>query len=137
MPPPYFKLGSPPAPKFPPMDLGLAGRVALVCGSTKGLGRAVAKALAQEGARVAVNGRHADSVKQAAHQLSSEAAEAVMPFVADVSDPAQAGDLVGRGHHEAGGPEVLFGTAGGPPGGPFTPKRAAAFPRPVEVDLLS
>src|SRR6267142_2150789 len=63
------------------MDLGLAGRVALVCGSTKGLGRAVAKALAQEGARVAVNGRHQDSVEQAAQQLSSEAAQPVMPFV--------------------------------------------------------
>src|SRR5207302_1999163 len=77
------------------MDLGLAGRVALVCGSTKGLGRAVAKALAQEGARVAVNGRHDDSVEHAAHQLSSEAAETVMPFVADVGDSAQAEGLVG------------------------------------------
>src|SRR5438132_633589 len=66
------------------MDLGLAGRVALVCGSTKGLGRAVAKALAHEGARVAINGRHEDSVEHAAQQLSSESAQAVMPFVADV-----------------------------------------------------
>src|SRR2546428_567637 len=51
------------------MDLGLAGRVALVCGSTKGLGRAVAKALAQEGPRVAVNGGHADAVEHVAQQL--------------------------------------------------------------------
>src|SRR5438034_8532387 len=78
------------------MDLGLAGRVALVCGSTKGLGRAVAKALAHEGARVAINGRHEDSVEQAAQQLSSESAQAVMPFVADVGDPSQAEGLVER-----------------------------------------
>src|SRR5206468_3398490 len=64
------------------MDLGLAGRVALVCGSTKGLGRAVAKALAHEGARVAINGRHEESVQHAAQQLSSESAQAVMPSVA-------------------------------------------------------
>src|SRR5438034_11674159 len=79
------------------MDLGLAGRVALVCGSTKGLGRAVAKALAHEGARVAINGRHEDSVEHAAQQLSSESAQAVMPFVADVGDPSQAEGLeIGR-----------------------------------------
>ena len=67
------------------MDLGLAGRVALVCGSTKGLGRAVAKALGQEGARVAINGRHEDSVAHAAQQLSSETGQAVLPFVADTT----------------------------------------------------
>ncbi len=119
------------------MDLGLAGRVALVCGSTKGLGRAVAKALAQEGARVAVNGRHADSVKQAAKQLSSEAAQAVMSFVADVSDPAQAGALVERVHHEAGRLDVLFCNAGGPPAAPFAHQTAEAFQRAVELNLLS
>src|SRR5438046_9412881 len=78
------------------MDLGLAGRVALVCGSTKGLGRAVAKALAQEGARVAVNGRHEDSVNRVALQLTSETGQTVLPFVADVGGPAQARGLLER-----------------------------------------
>src|SRR2546430_8906920 len=97
------------------MDLGLAGRVALVCGSTKGLGRAVAKALAHEGARVAINGRHEDSVDHAAQQLSSESAQAVMPFVADVGDPSQAEGLVERVHHQMGRLDVLFCNASGPP----------------------
>ena len=98
------------------MDLGLAGRVALVCGSTKGLGRAVAKALAQEGARVGVNGRHDDLVDQAAQQLASETRQTVLPFVADVGVPAQAEALVERVHHELGRLDVLFCNASGPPG---------------------
>src|SRR6267142_1105699 len=105
------------------MDLGLAGRVALVCGSTKGLGRAVAKALAQEGARVAVNGRHQDSVEQAAQQLSSEA--------------AQAAGLVERVRHELGRLDVLFCNAGGPPAAPFTHPPAEAFQQAVAPNLLS
>jgi len=119
------------------MDLGLTGRVALVCGSTKGLGRAVAKALAQEGARVAVNGRHQDSVEQAAQQLSSEAAQAVMPFVADVAEPAQAAGLVERVRHEMGRLDVLFCNAGGPPAAPFTDQPAEAFQQAVALNLLS
>src|SRR5256886_8118832 len=119
------------------MELGRAGRGALVCGSTKGLGGAVAKALAQEGARVAVNGRHDDSVEHAAHQLSSEAAETVMPFVADVGDSARAGGLVERVHHERGRLDVLFCNASGPPAAPFTHQPAEAFRRALELNLLS
>src|SRR5207244_7281228 len=115
------------------MDLGLAGRVALVCGSTKGLGRAVAKALAHEGARVAINGRHEDSVEHVAQQLSSESAQAVMPFVADVGDPAQAEGLVERVHHQMGRLDVLFCNASGPPAAPFTHQPAEAFHRAVEL----
>jgi len=100
------------------MDLGLAGRVALVCGSTKGLGRAVAKALAQEGARVVVNGRHAESVERVSVELSAETGQAVTPAAADVGVPAQAEGVVERVHHELGRLDVLFCNAGGPPAAP-------------------
>src|SRR5213080_2385119 len=119
------------------MDLGLAGRVALVCGSTKGLGRAVAKALAQEGARVAVNGRHEDSVNRVALQLTSETGQTVLPFVADVGVPAQAQGLVERVHRELGRLDVLFCNASGPPAAPFSHQTGEAFQRAVELNLLS
>ena len=119
------------------MDLGLAGRVALVCGSTQGLGRAVAKALAQEGARVAVNGRHQDSVERVARQLAGETGQDVLPLAADVGDPAQATDLVGRVHHELGRLDVLFCNAGGPPAAPFRDQTAEAFRQAIELNLLS
>jgi 3-oxoacyl-[acyl-carrier protein] reductase len=119
------------------MELGLAGRVALVCGSTKGLGRAVAKALAQEEARVAVNGRHEDAVERVAHELTGETGQPVTPFVADVGIPTQAEALVERVHHELGRLDVLFCNASGPPAAPFTQQSAEAFHRAVEVNLLS
>jgi 3-oxoacyl-[acyl-carrier protein] reductase len=119
------------------MDLGLAGRVALVCGSTQGLGRAVAKALAHEGARVAINGRHENSVAHAAQQLSSETGQVVLPFAADVSDGAEAAGLVERVHHEMGRLDVLFCNASGPPAAPFTHQPADAFQRALELNLLS
>src|SRR6266576_4729962 len=88
------------------MDLGLAGRVALVCGSTRGIGRAVAKALAQEGARVAINGRHQDAVERAARELESEMQCDVTGFAADVAVPQDAERLVQRVAHELGRLEI-------------------------------
>src|SRR2546428_3854444 len=119
------------------MDLGLSGRVALVCGSTKGLGRAVAKALAQEGARVVVNGRHPDSVEGAARQLGLETGQTMTPLVADVGDPARAEGLVQRVHRELGRLDVLFCNASGPPAAPFSHQAGEAFHRAIELNLLS
>jgi 3-oxoacyl-[acyl-carrier protein] reductase len=119
------------------MDLGLAGRVALVCGSTQGLGRAVAKALAQEGARVGVNGRHEDAVARAAAQLGTETGQPVVPFAADVAEPAAAEAVVARVHRELGRLDVLFCNAGGPPAAPFSDQTAETFQRAIELNLLS
>jgi 3-oxoacyl-[acyl-carrier protein] reductase len=103
------------------MDLGLKNRVALVCGSTRGIGRAVAQALAAEGAKVAINGR-------------SNA-----PFTADVSVPEQASALVERVAKEFGGGrlDVLFCNAGGPPAAAFKDQPAEAWQRALELNLLS
>ncbi|MGE5803590.1 MAG: SDR family NAD(P)-dependent oxidoreductase [Gemmatimonadota bacterium] len=101
------------------MDLGLSGRVALVCGSTRGIGRAVADALTNEGAKVAINGR-----KNA-------------PFAADVSVPAQAVGLVERVAKEFGRLDILFCNAGGPPAAAFKDQPADAWQRAIELNLLS
>src|SRR2546428_3679459 len=119
------------------MDLGLAGRVALVCGSTKGLGRAVAKALAQEGARVAINGRHQDSVERVAQQLEAETTRTVVPLVADVGIPAEAEGMVERVARELGRLDILFCNASGPPAAPFSHQTGDAFHRAVELNLRS
>lgn len=101
------------------MNLGLKGRVALVCGGTRGIGRAVANTLVGEGAQVAVNGR-------------SNA-----PFPADVSDPEQATALVHRVAEQFGRLDILFCNAGGPPAAPFKDQPTDAWQRAIELNLLS
>ena len=103
------------------MNLGLAGRVALVCGSTRGIGRAVAKSLADEGAQVAINGRSA----------------ATAPFPADVTVPAEAERLVHDVAQQFGRLDVLFCNAGGPPAGRFEDQPAEAWQRAIDLNLLS
>ena len=102
------------------MDLGLTGRVALVCGSTRGLGRAVAKALADEGAQVAINGRGPTAA-----------------FPADVSVPAEAERLVHDVARQFGRLDILFCNAAGPPAAPFKDQPADAWQRALELNLLS
>ena len=77
------------------MDLGLKGKLALVSGSTAGIGYAIAEALVREGARVIVNGRTAGSVEAAVARLNAIAAGNALPFAADLTT-ATAADEVAR-----------------------------------------
>jgi 3-oxoacyl-[acyl-carrier protein] reductase len=119
------------------MDLGLAERVALVCGSTKGIGRAVAKVLAQEGARVALNGRQVEGVQRAAQELESETGQPIAAFAADVAIPDQAEHVVARVARELGRLDILFCNASGPSAAPFSDQPRDAWDRAVAVNLLS
>ena len=67
------------------MDLGIAGRRAIVCGGSKGLGRAAALALAREGAEVVLIARTADTLKQAAEAIGAETGRAVAFAAADIT----------------------------------------------------
>ncbi len=95
------------------MDLGLEGRVALVMGASRGLGRAIAAALAREGARVAIASRSGEKLGQAAAEIG----DAVTPFVADASDLDRLATLPGEIAEALGPVEILVTNTGGPPFG--------------------
>lgn len=93
------------------MDLGLEGRVALVMGGSRGIGRAIAAALAREGARVAIASRSREKLEEAAAEIG----EASTPFVADASDPDRLAVLPAEIESSLGPIEILVLNAGGPP----------------------
>jgi 3-oxoacyl-[acyl-carrier protein] reductase len=96
------------------MDLGLKGCRAFVAGASKGLGKACAKSLADEGARVFVCSRNAEEIKQAAREIGATGFAA-----ADVSLPADVKWVVAEAIEKLGGLDILVTNAGGPPTGAF------------------
>lgn len=93
---------------------GLDGRVALVTGGSKGIGRAVALALAEDGADVALAARGEDDLAAAAKEVEALGRRA-LPVPTDVSDPEQVQALVDRTIGELGGLDVLVNNAGAAP----------------------
>ncbi|GAA4879191.1 SDR family oxidoreductase [Actinomycetospora straminea] len=94
------------------MDLGLAGRSALVCASTSGLGRATAAALARNGARVVVSGRSAERARAAAEELPG-----AVGIGADLVAPGGAEELFAATVDQVGSPDILVLNGPGPPPG--------------------
>jgi 3-oxoacyl-[acyl-carrier protein] reductase len=115
------------------MDLGIAGRLAVVAGGSSGLGLASAKALAEEGARVAICGRNEDRLRSAAAVVGHEC----VPIVADVSTPEGACQFVDAAWSARGGVDILVPNAGGPPPGNFESTEVDAYQAALELNLLS
>ena len=95
------------------MDLGIDGRVALVTGASKGMGRAIAAELVAEGARVAVSSRSRERIEATAREIGAT------PFVHDSNDLDAVPELLAGVERELGGPlDILVLNTGGPPPGP-------------------
>jgi 3-oxoacyl-[acyl-carrier protein] reductase len=94
------------------VELGIAGRVALVTGASQGIGRAIAAELVAEGARVAVASRSRERIEEAAAEVGATA------FVHDATDPHSAASLVDEVAAALGPVEILVTNTGGPPAGP-------------------
>jgi len=118
------------------MDLGLKGRVALVCASSRGLGRAAAEALASEGADLILCARGEPDLLEAAASIEALGVRAV-PIVADLSVPSEAARVVAEGRAALGPIEILVTNTGGPPAGPFESHSADDWHRAVEQNLDS
>lgn len=100
------------------MDLGLEGRVYLLTGATRGLGRASAEALVADGARVVVSGRDADSVDVAVTALAAlSSPDQVRGVVADNADPTTPGRLLAVAREQWGRVDGVLVSVGGPPPG--------------------
>lgn len=99
------------------MNLGLADRVALVCGASRGLGRALAEELAAEGAAVAVCARNAETLSAGADEIAERTGAEVLPVAADLALAGEPTRAVEACLERFGRVDVLVTNTGGPPAG--------------------
>jgi 3-oxoacyl-[acyl-carrier protein] reductase len=113
------------------MDLGLGGRTAIVCGASKGIGLAVAEALAEEGANVALFARRRDVLDREAERIGGLAVRG------DVTNPQDCKRLVKRTVEAFGGVDILVNNSGGPPRGSALEVDEDSLEAAVSLLLLS
>ena len=119
------------------MNLGLAGRVAIVTAASSGLGKATAMELAAEGARVVINARHQESLQQAAAEMRQATGAEVRALAGDVTREADVRRLVAETHSQFGGVDILVANAGGPPAGFFDDFSTSSYRDAIELNLIS
>jgi 3-oxoacyl-[acyl-carrier protein] reductase len=115
------------------MDLGIDGRRAIICASSRGLGRACAEALAAEGVNVVINGRDPITLEQTAGELARRFSVGVQHVSADVTTPAGRGALLAACPE----PDILVNNNAGPPPGPFASLDHAAWLEALEGNLVA
>jgi 3-oxoacyl-[acyl-carrier protein] reductase len=118
------------------MDFGLKGKVAMVSGASRGLGFAVAEALALEGAFVSVSSSNQASIDDAAKRLASSGTH-VLAAAVDVRNAAQIESWTKQTIDKFGGVDLLFANAGGPPAGAALSFDDAAWQNAIDMLLFS
>jgi len=123
------------------MDLELKGKRALVTGGSRGIGKAVARALAREGADVAILARDRERLAAAAAELSAASGGRVVAVVADTTDDAQVARAVAEASVLLGGGIDILVNAAAEPGGYAAPPKlgeldAAFFQREMDIKVM-
>jgi Dehydrogenases with different specificities (related to short-chain alcohol dehydrogenases) len=121
------------------VDLGLAGRRAIVTGGSKGLGLAIAAELLGEGAAVAICSRNAAELDDAAAALAKQAGDSaqIVALACDVTDPEQVTAFVDGAAAALGGVDILVNNAGGARPGRFAALTDDDWQADTEVKLFS
>jgi 3-oxoacyl-[acyl-carrier protein] reductase len=115
------------------MDLGIAGKRAIVAAATSGLGLATARALAREGAHVAICGRDGQRTRDAAAEIGDNA----LAFACDLTVPGAPERFVRDARQNLGGCDILVANAGGPPPGSFASTELDAYRDAFELNCLA
>lgn len=115
------------------MDLGIKGRWAIVCASSRGLGKGCAMALAREGVNVVINGLNGERLANTAEEIRSTANVEVIPVIADVATAEGRAKLLAA----CSDPDILVNNAGGPPAGNFRDFTHEQWIAALEANMLS
>jgi 3-oxoacyl-[acyl-carrier protein] reductase len=115
------------------MDLGIRGRRAIVCASSKGLGRGAAEALAEAGVDLTLNARTADVLEAAAEEIRAAHGVGVRTVAADVTTDAGRAALLEAEPR----PDILINNAGGPPPGLWSDWGRAEWETAVNANMLT
>lgn len=115
------------------MDLGIKGRRALVCASSKGLGRGCAEALAAAGVDLVINSRTPEQITRTAREIAGEYGVKVTPVAADITTEQGRAQILAA----ADGIDILVNNAGGPPPGVWTDWSRDDFIRAIDANMLS
>jgi 3-oxoacyl-[acyl-carrier protein] reductase len=119
------------------MQTGLTGKVALVCAASRGLGKAAARGLAAEGARVAMCARHMPTLQAAAAEIQAETGAEVLAIAADLSRRSDIARLVDQTVQYFGGLDILVTNSGGPKAGLFSATTESDWRDAIDLVLLS
>ena len=123
------------------MDLQLEGKRALVTGGSRGIGKAVARALADEGCDVAIAARDQHRLDETAAELRSATGRTIVPVTVETGEDASVKAMVSLVHDRLGGIDILVNNAARPGGGPGIPPKLAeitdaAFYDDVNVKVM-
>ena len=119
------------------MDLGLKNKVAIVAASSRGLGRAVAEALAAEGVDLALCARGAAALEETAQAIRHASGVRVVAIAADLAQPEDVARVAAEALRAFGRVDILITNGGGPPAGPFESHSADAWRAAVRQNLES
>jgi 3-oxoacyl-[acyl-carrier protein] reductase len=118
------------------MNLDLEGKVAIVGGASQGIGYGIARALAREGAAVAITARREAELHAAAERLRAETGANVSPIQADCRRPDDCVRVAESARRELGGIDILVNNDGAPPLGPVLSFDDTAWAKAVEQNLM-
>ncbi len=119
------------------MDLGLKNRVAIVTGSSRGIGKAIAYGLAKEGTKITICARNEDLVRKTAKEIEYLTRTEVLPVKVDLSKKEDIKDMVKATMQKFGRIDILVNNTGGPPSALFTETSEKDWIEAVNLLLMS
>ena len=115
------------------MDLGIAGKRAIICGASKGLGKACAEALAREGVKVTIAARHLAKLAETAEEIRKATGSRVTAVVADVTTAEGRAEVLAACNN----PDILITNSGGPPAGDFRDWNELEWHQAVQNNMIT